>query len=151
MTGCPFQSDYPLGKIGDSNVDLRLLGDWEYVDQTGDKGVLSVYSFSNHQYLILIQDDPDSHRSIYSAYPTEFENQIFLNYQDITDSLLNRKYGLASYVIQNDELIIKLVDDKTIPKTSVNSSEDLKEFLRPYLNDENTFQTMQPLSRKKPN
>lgn len=107
--GCVYEA--PLTSKPTRKIDERLLGDW--VEDQANGTELKIRKLDDSHYVILYDD-------FFRAYHSDVGEGHFISIQQIEPvSEKDRKYTFATYELKDDgkKLVVRTVNDKTIPKT----------------------------------
>jgi hypothetical protein len=139
-SGCPYQSDVPLGAPQDARLDGALVGMWHLRGAEEDSnGTASIYPFNEHEMLIVVQEKGKEKIDVIRAFATTIGHEKFLNVRDVTFSSKESKWRFVNYRVVEDTLHIKVVDDKLITR-GFNSSNKLRRFVRKNLDNKELYQ-----------
>lgn len=109
-----------------SKIDNRLIDDWVSKDQ---KDNLKIRMLNESEYIVSLNG------SLARAFHSDIDTTRFVNIQDIDNPKGPGTYTFVSYTISEDskQLVVKIVDDKTIPYTT-RSSEEVAALLKQHMN-----------------
>ena len=130
LCGCPYHSEFPLGRSEVAPIDKGLVGNWLYknTDQK-ESGIVTITPFNGSELLIVTREEGKSAHDFYRAFLSVVDGEKFLNIQEIKPSNEERSWMFINYAVSNGELTIKIVEDKLF-KDKIASSTALNDFLR---------------------
>ena len=132
LCGCPYESDFPLSRSNETDIDKKLLGKWKLQTEKGEQsGTLTIYQFNEHEYLILLLGEGEKDVALVRAFGTTINGHKFLNIQDI-NSLggTKGKWYFVNYSISDDKLMYKYVKDILFENKNINCSKELRSFVK---------------------
>jgi len=83
LTGCPFESDVPLGAPGPGSLDPKLLGAWTSTDETGSVADVEFIPFNKYEYYVELREEGKGQPERYRAYTVKVGDQPFLNISEL--------------------------------------------------------------------
>ncbi len=134
LTGCPFDSETPIGDPVAGSLDPRLLGTWYWtVSSSGSATEFRVFRFNSAEYYLETQEEgKETERS--RMYIVTIGGQKFLNANELTDDESALSYSLARYSISDDgQLVIRFVGDKAVPNALETNRQGLIDYLASHL------------------
>jgi hypothetical protein len=134
LAGCPLSSDKPLSDPQAARVDPDLVGTWQTRDpETGESNRLVLYAFDEHQ-VVGVAPETDSDRvNAFRLFSTWIGTEGFLNIQELGSE--DHGWYFASYRVDGDRMILKVVEDALFEGRKFPSSEQLQDFIRQHLSD----------------
>jgi len=113
FSGCDGDYAVPITASPTRKIDQRLLGNW--VSKAGTEK-MKVRKFDDSNYIVLYEGD------LYRAYHSDVGETSFVSAQEIDSA--GRKYIYLDYKLSDDgqQLNLRAVEDKVIPKETKNSA-----------------------------
>lgn len=132
-TGCPFDSDVPLGSPGTGSMDPQLKGRWVASALYHPALEIDVLPFNNDEYYVEAREkgkEPERYR----AYTVRIGGEPFLNVRAITSDGKRHPFYFARYTVRPDDtMVLRFVGDKAIPRDIDKDSKALAKFLAAHL------------------
>ncbi len=141
LCGCPYESDFPLSRSNETDIDKKLLGKWKLQTETAEQsGTLTIYPFNEHEYLIVLQGEGEKDVALVRAFGTTINGRKFLNIQDI-NSLggTKLKWYFVNYSISNNKLMYRYVKEEIFEKKQISSSKELRNFVKKNLQSKDLY------------
>jgi hypothetical protein len=134
LTGCPFDSETPIGDPVAGSIDPRLLGTWYWTESSSVSATeFRVFRFSSAEYYLETQEEGKEVERA-RMYIVTIGGQKFLNANELTDDESMLSYTLARYSISDDGLLaIRFVGDKAVPEALATNRQGLIDFLASHL------------------
>jgi hypothetical protein len=132
-TGCPFESEVPLGIPGPGSLDPALKGHWVTVEKGVDVGEAEFMPFNENEYYVELREkgkEPDRYR----VYTVRIGGDPFLNCNEVKGDAGPASFYFARYSVRPDgTLAMRFVGDKVVPKDLAKDRRGLVGFLAAHL------------------
>jgi hypothetical protein len=136
-TGCPFESDVPLGGTGPEWLDPQLQGRWVAGTLYHKFIEIDCIPFSKDEYYVELRlegKEPERYR----ATTARVGGEPFLIINEVRAEMGRRPFYFARYSIGKDgSLSLRFVGDQAVPKALATDQKALEKFLASHL--EGTF------------
>ena len=141
LTGCPYLSDIPLDSAQSAILDTTIIGSWQKPGIESDSSeILHILQFSESECLVLIWEEKEL--SAFRAFSTPIRERKFLNVSEIRAGYSkNQQYIFAEYLIEEDQLRLRFVEDDLFANRKFTNSMDLNEFILSQLDNDSLFGT----------
>jgi len=134
-TGCPFESDVPLGSPGPGSLDPQLRGRWVAVDADNTLVEIDFLPFNEGEYLVELREK-DKKLERYRAYTVRISGEPFLNLNEVKDDTARHSFYFARYSLDRDGVLaLRFVGDKAVPRALGTDQKGLEGFLAAHLDD----------------
>lgn len=134
LSGCPYESDFPLTPSGEAVIDNALVGEWELAEkQDGPPNAMSILPFNERELVIVGTERGKEEVGLLRAISSAVDGELFLSVQEVSSKGAKR-WALVNYRVVGDRLFLRIVDEALFSKR-FDSSADLRDFVREHLND----------------
>jgi len=149
FSGCPYTSKIPLNSAESAFIDDSLLGSWANQEEEADSSeILHILPFNTHEYLILFLEKGES--SIFRAFSKSINKSSFLSLTEIHPGVQKEvNYIFACYAVHGNSLKIRLIEEKLFNNQEFENPDQLSEFIKTQLNNEELYDEAQFLIRVK--
>lgn len=139
LSGCPYDSEFPLNRSEEACIDTELLGRWVFKStDPKESGTVTISPFNEHELLIILREEGKINRDYYRAYTGIIGGDKFLSVREISPSSEKKSWVLVNYSISQGELKIRIVEDKLF-KERFNSPAALAGFIEAHLRDKDLY------------
>ncbi|MCX7143626.1 MAG: hypothetical protein NT123_21785 [Proteobacteria bacterium] len=140
LSGCPFDSNFPLGVPQRHDIDPRLTGYWVWDDPEGNGKkpsiLVSIAPFNGAEYLVEWIRENGSEPERFRAFQIMIGDQAFWNVNLVQTSSPPAWYNFVQSTLVNDSLLsTKIVGDKIVPGPLASDASGLRTFLASHLDD----------------
>jgi hypothetical protein len=134
LSGCPFSSSVPLSDPALARPDAQLVGHWRTQDpESGEWNTLTILSFNDREMVGFAPDRATGRVDAFRVFPTKVGAENFLNFRELGEEAGD--WYFARYLVADDRLRLKIVDDGLFENRRISSSAELREFIRQHLAD----------------
>ena len=133
LSGCPYESDIPLGSPYDAAIDQSLIGNWRLdTPETEDEaaGILNICAFNDHELVITAEQEDKKGVEILRAFTTRIGGQSFLNVQSIEPGCKQSTWLFVNYGFADGRLTLRIVEEDLFEGKEMTSSADLAAFIK---------------------
>jgi len=150
-TGCPFESDVPLGSPGAGSLDPQLRGRWVWVAEEDHKVLeIEFLPFNKDEYYVESREK-DKEVERYRAYTVRVGGEPFLNAIKIADGTTRHSFCIARYSLGRDgALTLRFVGEKGVPKALATDQKGLEKFVAAHLEDASLYDSEAPSILRRP-
>ncbi len=132
-TGCPFESEVPLGSPGPGSLDPALKGRWLTVERGVDIGEADFVPFNQNEYYVELREKGRAPER-YRVYTVRIGGESFLNCNELKGDAGPTQFFFARYLIGPDgAFALRFVGEKAVPKSLANDQDGLVKFLAAHL------------------
>ena len=129
LTGCPLDLPFALGEPGPGSLDPALEGRWGWSDpKNGEEGEFSFSRFSATEYVALGKEKGKDALVLFRVFTTTVGGTSFLNVCELKP-WQEPSFLYARYTVKGDELSLRIVDEKEVPKEMQGDPKALTRFL----------------------
>lgn len=116
VTGCPLEAPFPLGEPGPGSLDPALEGRWAWSEpKSREEGEFEFTRFNAAEYVVLGREKGKEVTLLYRVFTTKVGVTSYLNISDLQQGP-ERSFLFARYAVKGDELSLRIVDEKELPK-----------------------------------
>jgi len=162
LGGC-YESEVPMAKSGQTEIDGRLIGDWQFTGGTDSDGkviknlslVLKMRQFNAFEYFVEWYEEENragvSHSDTYwiRSYIVMVDQASFINAQLINSlNISKRKFIYCRYSLSDTgQLTLRLLNEDLLSEQKLTTSEALYSFIRKNLNNDKLHSSVIHLRR----
>jgi hypothetical protein len=129
VTGCPLEAPFPLGEPGSGSLDPALAGRWGWSEpKSGEEGEFEFTRFNAGEYVVLGREKGKDVTLLYRIFTTKVEAASYLNISELQPGP-ERSFLFARYSVKGDELSLRIVEEKEVPKVVQTDPTGLVKFL----------------------
>jgi len=151
LTGCPFESDVPLGAPGPGSLDPKLLGAWTSTDETGSVADVEFIPFNKYEYYVELREEGKGQPERYRAYTVKVGDQPFLNISELKQETAPATFYFARYSVSKEGVLaLHLVGDQGIPKDLAKDQKALVKFVAAHLKGTVLDDSERPVLMRRP-
>jgi hypothetical protein len=129
LAGCPLDLPFPLGEPGPGSLDPALEGRWGWSEsKNGEEGEFSFSRFNATEYVALGKEKGKDAVLLFRVFTTTVAGASFLNVCELKPGK-EPSFLYARYTVKGDELSLRIVDEKEVPKEMQGDRKALTRFL----------------------
>jgi hypothetical protein len=148
FSGCPYESKTPLSKPDRYSVDSKLVGLWF---GSSDSVQVLIAPFNANEYYIELSEEGDDEVARIRAFVFEIAGKQFFHFNEISLDGTPKPFSLARFALSEDnQLSIRIVEDKIIPESLQTKPKELIEFIGSHMNDPKLYDIEIFLQRVEP-
>ena len=126
LGGCPYESKIPIDSPS-VKINAALLGKWEPKSTSGDHYIVS--KLDDFTYKIEVKKKDDKDPTVYNAYLSNIDNDVFLNLYNSKEEL-ERKYYFYKLTINKSETKLTLASVTENIDEKFEKPEEMKSFFQ---------------------
>jgi hypothetical protein len=130
LSGCPYESAFPLYPVSEAGIDNEIIGEWEISGPGMPAGLASIYPLNDHEVVIIMREIKKDADDVFvlKGFASRIGDSRFLNVRELGVAP-EKNWLFVNYSVSGDALTARTVSDKLFKNKKIVSPPELRRVL----------------------